>query len=62
MPSTILSLWATYGGKAAVRGPQKDIWGAAKPPPHPHRISPVNNIDTHITLAQHHAPAALKRA
>jgi len=41
MTSKILFLRATCGGKAATRGPQKGISGAAPPPPHPHRVSPV---------------------
>jgi len=35
MPSKILFLWATRGGFAAARGPQKGISGAAAPPPNP---------------------------
>ena len=41
MPSKILFLWATCGGKAAARGPQKGISGEAKPLPNPHRVSRV---------------------
>jgi hypothetical protein len=32
MPSKILFLWATCGGKAAARGPHMRILGAAAPP------------------------------
>ena len=43
MPSRTLFLWARCGGLAAAPGPQKEISGAAVPPPNPHRITRVNN-------------------
>jgi len=42
MPSKIRCLWATCGGCAAARGPQKGISGAAVPPPNPHRVTRVS--------------------
>ena len=41
MPSKNLSLSPVQGGKAALHGRKKEIFGGGKPPPNPHHVSPV---------------------